>query len=85
MNMNLLRNRVFADEIKVKYPEMRSLIKLGPKSNNKDLVSNGVLIRDRKGAHTQTKERRPREDKQRLDLCYSGLLSPGMPRIADSH
>ena len=49
---------------------MRSLIMLGLKSNYIDLVSNGVLVRDRKGAHT-TKERRPREDKQRLDLCYS--------------
>lgn len=59
MNMNLLRNRVFLQMKLRLLSEMRSLIKLGPKSNNKDLVSNGVLIRDRKGAHTQTKERRP--------------------------
>ena len=42
---------------------MKSLIRLGPKSNYIDLVSNGVLVRDRKEAHTQTKERRPHEDK----------------------
>ena len=50
-----------------------SSIRMSPKSNDIDLVSNSVLVRDRKGAHRQTEGRRPHED-PRADEAETGFV-----------
>ena len=61
---------------------MRSLIRLGPKSNYIDLESNGSLYETEK-EHTHRPRREGHVKTNRGWICTT--LSPGMPRIADSH